>query len=736
MDRLDRRSRRAGPRGRRRDRRGGARRGARAGRPVRRRQGPLRQRGRRRLPPCRSRRWCARCSTRCPRSLVPAFSVSVEVAARGSTASRAYEYVIAADDGRILQRANRTFSEARTYRVWADGPEAGYRPTDGPQGDLTPHPTGDVNTPVEVVGADNRIAAEVEGLNVNADGVADAWLPDGAADLSLGNNVSAYADHAEPDGLSEGDALATQNGSGAFAYGYNLAADPTVGGAQIRTAISQLFFTTNWLHDWWYGSGFTEAAGNAQLGNYGRGGEEADVMLAEAQDTRGTERNNANMSTPPDGLSPRMQMYIFDGPITPIGETTFEITSPPDLAGEYTVQGSFFGVDDLVTASGALVLVDDGVSDPKTGGTPNDGCEAFDGVTGAIAVVTRGALRLRAEGPERRGRRRGRRAHRQQRPRGSGRAAAAGRGGPQHRHPGGRHLVRRRTGDPRGPGRGAGRGRREPRGPRPRHRSRRHRRQRGRGPRVGPLPPPPPHAVPDGAVRRDERGLGRLRGPAHDGARAGRPARRLRRGRVGHRQPVLRHPPRSLLGRDGPQRPHLRARLRRGGAAVRRPPDAGLRRQQRGPQRGRDLGHHAVRGLRGPGGGRAGPGLRRRPAPHGRLHRRRHAAGAAQPDLHRAARRHPGRHRRHRRPARPADRGAGLRAPRRRHRRGVAGRWTRSTSSRWTRASRSRATWSSSAPRWLSTRTATRTATWTRASADTWSSRSPTADRSRCPAPP
>ena len=337
-----------------------------------------------------------------PKALVPAFSVSVEVAARGSTASRAYQYVIAADDGRILERANRTFSEARTYRVWADGAEAGFRPADGPHGDLTPHPTGDVNTPVEVVGTNDRILAEVEGLNVNADGAADPWLPDGAVNLTEGNNVAAYADHSEPDGFSEGDQVAAQNGSGAFSYNYNLALGPINGATQIRTAIAQLFFTTNWLHDWWYDSGFTEATGNAQLSNYGRGGEEADVMLAEAQDTRGVERNNANMSTPPDGLSPRMQMYIFDGPITPIGETTFEITAPPDLAGEYAVQGSSFGVDDLVTASGGLVLVDDGVTDPKTGNTPTDGCETFTGVTGAIAVVTRGAcaFELKAQNAE------------------------------------------------------------------------------------------------------------------------------------------------------------------------------------------------------------------------------------------------------------------------------------------------------------------------------------------------
>ena len=53
---------------------------------------------------------------------------------------------------------------------------------------------------------------------------------------------------------------------------------------------------TNWLHDWWYDSGFNEAAGNAQLDNFGRGGVDGDPLHAEAQDGYpGGSRNNANM---------------------------------------------------------------------------------------------------------------------------------------------------------------------------------------------------------------------------------------------------------------------------------------------------------------------------------------------------------------------------------------------------------------------------------------------------------
>ena len=72
-----------------------------------------------------------------------------------------------------------------------------------------------------------------------------------------------------------------------------------------------MFFHVNWLHDRWYAAGFDEAAGNAQQDNFGRGGAGGDPVLAEGNDFSGTE--NANMSTPADGDSPRMQMYLFPG---------------------------------------------------------------------------------------------------------------------------------------------------------------------------------------------------------------------------------------------------------------------------------------------------------------------------------------------------------------------------------------------------------------------------------------
>jgi subtilisin-like proprotein convertase family protein/BarA-like signal transduction histidine kinase len=79
-----------------------------------------------------------------------------------------------------------------------------------------------------------------------------------------------------------------------------------------RGAITQLFYVTNWYHDQLFNLGFDEAAGNFQTTNFSGQGAGGDPVRAENQDSSGT--NNSNFSTPPDGSSGRMQMFIFDGP--------------------------------------------------------------------------------------------------------------------------------------------------------------------------------------------------------------------------------------------------------------------------------------------------------------------------------------------------------------------------------------------------------------------------------------
>lgn len=78
----------------------------------------------------------------------------------------------------------------------------------------------------------------------------------------------------------------------------------------INTTVTQLFYTSNMVHDLYYRYGFDEKAGNFQQDNFGRGGREGDAVIANAQD--GSGYNNANFMTPPDGQNGRCRMYLWN----------------------------------------------------------------------------------------------------------------------------------------------------------------------------------------------------------------------------------------------------------------------------------------------------------------------------------------------------------------------------------------------------------------------------------------
>jgi MYXO-CTERM domain-containing protein len=217
----------------------------------------------------------------------------------------------------------------------------------------------------------------IEGFNTNPQGAADPWLP-ASATQTLGNNVDAYADHTSPDGYSNGDTRATTTSARVFDWSIDLDADPAATEASIKASVTQLFYTVNWLHDAWYDSGFDEAAGNAQADNMERGGLGGDVLRAEAQDNHfGGSRNNANMSTPSDGMSPRMQMYAWSG------ATTDSLTASGFPAPLDTNTAAFGPT--RFDVSGQLVLVNDGV------GATEDGCDPIqNNVAGRVVLVARG----------------------------------------------------------------------------------------------------------------------------------------------------------------------------------------------------------------------------------------------------------------------------------------------------------------------------------------------------------
>jgi large repetitive protein len=308
-----------------------------------------------------------------PDRIVPAYFLELMSGDVTETSSDAYGYVIAADDGRLLYRDNLTHNDAFTYRVWADG-SGDLRPTDGPLADYTPHPTGipDGSYPPFV----SPILVTIDGFNKNPQNTFDPWLTAGAM-VTTGNNVDAYTDNDAPDGFSPGDIRASITGANTFDRTYDTSLGPQTNDNQRMAAVGQIFYVTNWLHDWWYDSGFNEAAGNAQQSNYGRGGIEGDPLHAEGQDGAPNSRNNANMSANADGESPRMQMYVWDGK----GTATLNVTPPNQNLQNATAT---FGPQSF-NVTGTVVLVNDG------NGTTTDACQPItNNVSGQIALIDRG----------------------------------------------------------------------------------------------------------------------------------------------------------------------------------------------------------------------------------------------------------------------------------------------------------------------------------------------------------
>ncbi len=93
----------------------------------------------------------------------------------------------------------------------------------------------------------------------------------------------------------------------------------TPGGNDIDAAVTNLFAMHNRMHDWTYHLGFTERTWNAQDFNFGTGGTaEGDPVIGNAQAGAVTGgfpsylgRDNANMISLPDGVSPITNMYLW-----------------------------------------------------------------------------------------------------------------------------------------------------------------------------------------------------------------------------------------------------------------------------------------------------------------------------------------------------------------------------------------------------------------------------------------
>jgi len=204
-----------------------------------------------------------------------------------------FRILLDAANGEVLvRRCLTSYLTDASYRVFTNDSPTPFSPG---------HSTPLTNQPPTV----SRTLVTLPALDTNASPA--GWINDGGNE-TLGNNVDAHPDRNsdnQPD-------LPRPQGSPfrVFDFPMNLSTqDPT---NYSSAAIVQLFYFCNWYHDKLYQLGFTEAAGNFQSNNFGRGGFAGDAVQADAQDGSGTD--NANFSTPADGSPGRMQMYIFTGP--------------------------------------------------------------------------------------------------------------------------------------------------------------------------------------------------------------------------------------------------------------------------------------------------------------------------------------------------------------------------------------------------------------------------------------
>ena len=206
--------------------------------------------------------------------------------------------------------------------------------------------------------------------------------------LTRGNNVAAYDDNANTVSGNGNLSSTTNSPDGGPTRDFDFPFNQVLGArdpGNVAAGITNLFYWNNMLHDVMMSKGFDEVSGNFQYKNITGQGAGNDFVRAESQD--GSGRNNANFSTPPDGSSGRMQMFLFDN----TRANALAVTGDPSVAGAYRFATVAFGPRlTKKPVAGKLVLVNDGVSDD--GG--DHGCATpfvnAAAVAGNVAFIQRG----------------------------------------------------------------------------------------------------------------------------------------------------------------------------------------------------------------------------------------------------------------------------------------------------------------------------------------------------------
>jgi len=151
----------------------------------------------------------------------------------------------------------------------------------------------------------------------------EGWHSNGNTSYTntYGNNVLAYVDNNASNSAGFSPVSST---TGSLTFDFPFAESPSLSAYDNRaSAVTNLFYANNMIHDIMYKFGFTETTRNFQSNNFGKGGGGNDAVRAEAYD--GSGYNNANFASGyeiPNGSgnytvqAPRMQMYLWNNGVS------------------------------------------------------------------------------------------------------------------------------------------------------------------------------------------------------------------------------------------------------------------------------------------------------------------------------------------------------------------------------------------------------------------------------------
>ncbi|HEY2579059.1 MAG TPA: M36 family metallopeptidase [Streptosporangiaceae bacterium] len=241
----------------------------------------------------------------------PAYEVIFMSPAKGMV-----DAAVDAVTGRILYRQSLTDSESLSGPA-ATGPAAGTATATAtaaastrPAGLAFPYYPGAPTAPAQVL----------EPFKGNAVASPAGWLnpPVGGEFTTQGNNVDDHENWQST--RPEPNPFRPVSPDGRFLTQFqNNWGRTSCGGTSYEQDVSQaavnLFYQHNRIHDEYYSYGFTESAGNFQNDDFGRGGIGGDAVQGDVQagiQESPPQLDNANFSTPPDGLPGITNMFLWE----------------------------------------------------------------------------------------------------------------------------------------------------------------------------------------------------------------------------------------------------------------------------------------------------------------------------------------------------------------------------------------------------------------------------------------